>query len=111
MKFNCTTRIVDLNENPILSNGQITDVPAGEPLTVGAVLATIISREKTAYSEMKAWALAKRLHREPSMELDDGDISDLRDAVEKSERWAPFVRAQLKQALIALSDKPKKESQ
>jgi len=117
MIINTKALIKDLDNRPMMFGGQEIKQPdgsvkltEGHELTIGEVLYTVLSRDKTKqFNLLKVFALAKRLHDSEKTDLDDGDISGLIEMMTNEQTvWLPLVAAQVVVALQNTKEKAKK---
>ena len=112
MKIKCNTPINTLQGLPIkvdqkrtVENGAEI-LTGGRTLTVGEVLATTLATKKVKqFNALKAYALATRLYQSESTDVDEGDLSGLREMMDENESFTPLVVAQVLKALQDAKEK------
>ena len=102
MKIDCGVKIVNLEGKVITTEDKKTDID------VGYVLSDILSTRPTSFKPIKAMVLAQRLYKGGLVEVDEGDFSELREIVEKDEKWVPLVRGQVLKYLASVDKKEEK---
>lgn len=93
MKLNTQTTLNDLDDKPIDFDGKV--------LTIGFVLERSLTVEPFNHIKpLKALAMAQRFHSGETIEIDESDLSDLRQAIEESKIWTPIVKGRALQIFI-----------
>lgn len=90
MKLNTALTINDLDNEPLPHESK--------ELTIKIVFEKLLSIEPFEHIKpLKAIAMAQRFHNGDVIDFDDGDISDLRQAIEGSKIWTPLVKGRVLQ--------------
>jgi len=99
------------NGQPVILNGQ-PHLTNGRPMTVGDVIATILSTKKVdQFNVLKADVLARRFYRADFVDLDEADLTSLLEVIDQNDQFVPFVLAYAKRALLdarACQEKPQR---
>ena len=97
MKISTKSTINDLNNKPLDYDGI--------SLTIGTVFERLLTLEPMNHIKpLKALAMAQRFHSGETIDFDDGDISDLRQAIEESKMWTPIVKGRILQIFANSND-------
>lgn len=67
-------------------------------LTLGEVLANIVlapHENKNGFRPLKAWELARKLDKNEEIELDQSDLTQIKDIIENTSSALPLIKGQI----------------
>jgi len=91
-KIYCSKIITDMDGKP-LKNGE-------SEVTVGRVIAKILSETKTKFDALKAWDMAQRFYKGAEIEIDDSDFETLKTEIGSNTMFIPLVLGQILKSFI-----------
>lgn len=69
-----------------------------EAITLGEVLANIVlspHENKNGFRPLKAWELAQKLNKYEEIELDQSDLTQIKDIIENTSSALPLIKGQI----------------
>jgi len=98
-----------VDQVPVIDGGRQV-LSGGHGMTVGEALSTMLMQEKVPqFNALKAYALAQRFYKSDATDVDEGDLSALREMVEENKNFTPLVCAQVLQVLMDAKDQAEKK--